>query len=129
MAHFNIRRLGFALYGESYEISFPGIFFLSFIVGIIGGIYGIGGGAIIAPFFVTFFRLPVYIVAGAALMGTFITSVAGSFFIRLLPLFILTCPRHLTGCWEFCSVQAAWQACIWVPSARNLSRPIPSNVC
>ncbi len=84
MAHFNIRRLGFALYGESYEISFPGIFFLSFIVGIIGGIYGIGGGAIIAPFFVTFFRLPVYIVAGAALMGTFITSVAGVVFYQAI---------------------------------------------
>jgi uncharacterized membrane protein YfcA len=46
-------------------------------VGIVGGVYGIGGGAIIAPFFVSFFHLPVYTVAGAALMGTFVTSVAG----------------------------------------------------
>lgn len=46
-------------------------------MGIIGGVYGIGGGAIIAPFCVTFFGLPIYTVAGAALMGTFLTSIAG----------------------------------------------------
>ncbi len=84
VTHFNIRRLGFTFYGESYDVSFPGIFFLSFIVGIVGGIYGIGGGAIIAPFFVTFFGLPVYIVAGAALMGTFITSIAGVVFYQAI---------------------------------------------
>lgn len=44
--------------------------------GIAGGIYGIGGGSIVAPFFVTFFGLTVYTVARAALMGTFVTSVA-----------------------------------------------------
>jgi uncharacterized membrane protein YfcA len=81
---FNLRRLGFTFYGESYEVSFPGIFFLSFIVGIVGGIYGIGGGSIIAPFFVTFFGLPVYIVAGAALMGTFVTSIAGVAFYQII---------------------------------------------
>ncbi|MCA1793172.1 MAG: sulfite exporter TauE/SafE family protein [Desulfobacteraceae bacterium] len=84
VTHFNLRRLGFTFYDESFDVSFPGIFFLSFIVGIIGGIYGIGGGAIIAPFFVTFFRLPVYIVAGAALMGTFVTSIAGVAFYQVI---------------------------------------------
>jgi hypothetical protein len=53
-------------------------------VGIVGGIYGIGGGSIIAPFFVTFFGLPVYIVAGAALMGTFVTSIAGVAFYQII---------------------------------------------
>ena len=52
------------------------------VVGIIGGVYGIGGSAIIAPFFISFFWLPVYTVAGAALMGTFVTSIAGVIFIR-----------------------------------------------
>ncbi|MBU0698699.1 MAG: sulfite exporter TauE/SafE family protein, partial [Proteobacteria bacterium] len=77
ITHFNRKRLGYTFYGEQFDVSFWGIFALSFIVGIIGGIYGIGGGSIIAPFFVTFFGLPVYTVAGAALMGTFVTSVAG----------------------------------------------------
>jgi hypothetical protein len=77
VTHFNRRRLGYVFYGEQFDIPFWSIFLLSFVVGIVGGIYGVGGGAIIAPFLVTFFRLPVYTIAGAALMGTFITSVAG----------------------------------------------------
>lgn len=50
---------------------------VSFGVGIIGGVYGIGGGAIIAPFCTAVLGLPVYIVAGAALTSTLLTSVAG----------------------------------------------------
>jgi uncharacterized protein len=84
ITHFTWRRLGYSFYGESFDIPIWGIFSLSFIVGIVGGIYGIGGGAIIAPFFVTFFRLPVYTVAGAALMGTFVTSVAGVAFYQAI---------------------------------------------
>jgi uncharacterized membrane protein YfcA len=74
---FSLRQAEFRFEGQRHVFSLPGVFSLCFIVGVIGGIYGIGGGAIIAPFFVVFFRLPVYAVAGAALMGTFITSVAG----------------------------------------------------
>ncbi len=100
VTHFNIRRLGFTFYDESFDVSFPGIFFLSFIVGIVGGIYGIGGGSIIAPFFVTFFRLPVYIVAGAALMGTFVTSIAGvAFYQAIAPFYphLSVAPDWLLG--------------------------------
>lgn len=61
------------------------MFSLSFIVGIVGGTYGIGGGAIIAPFCMAVFHLPVYTVADASLLGTFITSVAGVFFYSVLP--------------------------------------------
>lgn len=84
VTHFNLKRIGYTFYDEAFDVSFWGIFTLSFIVGIVGGIYGIGGGSIIAPFFVTFFGLPVYTVAGAALMGTFITSVAGVAFYQLI---------------------------------------------
>ena len=84
VTHFNLKRLGYSFYDESFDVSFWGIFTLSFIVGIVGGIYGIGGGSIIAPFFVTFFGLPVYTVAGAALMGTFVTSVAGVAFYQVI---------------------------------------------
>jgi uncharacterized membrane protein YfcA len=55
VTHFNLKRLGYTFYDEAFDVSFWGILTLSFIVGIVGGIYGIGGGAIIAPFFVTFF--------------------------------------------------------------------------
>ncbi len=74
---FSLTRIEYEFYGESFSFSTPGISVLAFIVGIVGGIYGIGGGAIMAPFFISVFGLPVYTVAGAALMGTLITSIAG----------------------------------------------------
>lgn len=100
VTHFNLKRLGFTFYEEAYDVSFLGIFLLSFIVGIVGGIYGIGGGSIIAPFFITFFGLPVYIVAGAALMGTFVTSVAGvAFYQAIAPFYphLSVAPDWLLG--------------------------------
>ena len=74
---FSLKKVTFRFDGEDYSFSVPGVLLLCFIVGCIGGVYGIGGGAIIAPFFVAFFKLPIYAVAGAALMGTMITSIAG----------------------------------------------------
>jgi len=74
----------YEFYGQDFKINTIGIMALSFFVGIIGGVYGIGGGAIIAPFFISFFKLPVYTVAGAALMGTFVTSAAGVLFYQLI---------------------------------------------
>ena len=84
VAHFNFKRLRYTFQDETFDVSFWGVFFLCFIVGVVGGIYGIGGGSIIAPFFITFFGLPVYTVAGAALMGTFVTSVAGAAFYHMI---------------------------------------------
>ncbi len=77
-------RLGYTFYGEAHQVSVPWIFSLSLVVGLVGGIYGIGGGSIIAPFFVSFCGLPIYTVAGPALMGTFVTSVAGVGFYQAL---------------------------------------------
>lgn len=74
---FNLKQIGYEFNGKPYYVKTLPIFMLSLVVGIIGGIYGIGGGAIISPFLVTVFGLPVYTVAGAALFGTFLTSVAG----------------------------------------------------
>ena len=84
---FSLRQVSFKFGDQRFSFSVPAIFFLCFIVGIVGGIYGIGGGAIVAPFFVAFFHLPVYTVAGAALMGTFVTSVAAVIVFQILSLF------------------------------------------
>jgi uncharacterized protein len=70
--------------GKTYAFGTTAIFALSLGVGVIGGIYSIGGGSIIAPFLVTVFGLPVYTVAGATLIGTFVTSVAGVAFYEAL---------------------------------------------
>ena len=80
----NIRKVQFDYDGETHGFSPSIIYIICFLVGIIGGIYGIGGGSIIAPFFVAIIGLPVYTIAGAALMGTFITSVAGVAFYQFL---------------------------------------------
>ncbi len=77
---FNLFRIVYGFDEQTFDISTPGIMLLGLAVGVIGGVYGIGGGAIIAPFLVSFFGLPVYTIAGAALMGTFVTSVAGVIF-------------------------------------------------
>lgn len=87
---FNVTRLKYEFHGEIFDVSTIGIFTLSFVVGIVGGVYGIGGGAIIAPFFVSVFGLPVYTVAGAALMGTFVTSIAGVTFYQAIAPFYPT---------------------------------------
>jgi hypothetical protein len=81
----SLTRIEYEFWGERFSYSTIGMFILAFIVGIIGGTYGIGGGAIIAPFCVAVFHLPVYTIAGAALMGTFITSIAGVFFYSVVP--------------------------------------------
>lgn len=81
---FSFLRISYDFYGTNFVVNTFWIFILSFTVGIIGGVYGIGGGAIIAPFFISFLGLPVYTVAGAALMGTFVTSVAGVAFYQAI---------------------------------------------
>jgi len=82
---FSLARVEYEFWGQRFSFHTAGMFLLAMIVGIIGGTYGIGGGAIIAPFCVAVFNLPVYTVAGAALMGTFLTSIAGVFFYSVIP--------------------------------------------
>ena len=83
----SLKRVEFSFDEESFAYAPSIVLGICFLVGIAGGIYGIGGGSIVAPFFVAVLGLPVYAVAGAALMGTFITSIAGVAFYHVLALF------------------------------------------
>jgi uncharacterized protein len=96
---FSARNIEYEFCGKSFSLATPRLLVLSFLVGVVGGAYGIGGGSIIAPFLVAFFGLPVYMVAGAALLGTFLTSIAGVLFYTLVPLKpgISTSPDWLLG--------------------------------
>ncbi|MEU7907730.1 sulfite exporter TauE/SafE family protein [Actinoplanes sp. NPDC049118] len=58
-------------------VSRRGIAGLALGVGVVGGIYGIGGGSIIGPVLVGR-GMPMAVVAPAALASTFVTSVAGA---------------------------------------------------
>lgn len=93
----SLSRVEYDFWGHRFSFSTPAMFTLAFVVGIIGGTYGIGGGAIIAPFCVAVFHLPVYTVAGAALLGTFLTSIAGVFFYSVMPSNLPCAPDWLLG--------------------------------
>src|SRR5208337_1703876 len=80
----SLKRTEYEFFGQCFSFHTTGLFILSLVVGLIGGIYGIGGGAIIAPFIVTFFNLPVHTIAGATLMGTCVTSIGGVIFYPLI---------------------------------------------
>ena len=82
--------LTFTFNNQGYLVSTFSIVGMSIVVGLIGGIYGIGGGAIIAPFLVSLYKLPIHAVAGASLMGTFVTSFTGVIFFQLLAFSPLT---------------------------------------
>jgi len=74
----------YEFFGECFKFHTTGLFILALVVGLIGGVYGIGGGAIIAPFIVSFFGLPIHTIAGATLMGTCVTSIGGVIFYELM---------------------------------------------
>jgi len=81
--NFGWRRYSFRFRDREHTCSTPGLFLLALVVGMVGGVYGIGGGAIIAPFLVAFCGLPVHAIAGATLAGTFLTSLVGVLFYQL----------------------------------------------
>ena len=88
---FSFTNYTYEFYGETFSFNTITLFLLTFVVGIVGGTYGIGGGAIIAPFLIAIFGLPVYTIAGATLLGTFLTSVVGVVFYTIIaPLYANT---------------------------------------
>ena len=73
----NFKEIVFDFWDERYSFSPLPIFFTSFIIGIIGGVYGVGGGVLMSTLLVTFFHLPIHAIAGANLLGTFAASIVG----------------------------------------------------
>ncbi|MBN1341722.1 MAG: sulfite exporter TauE/SafE family protein [Phycisphaerae bacterium] len=71
--------------GQTYRFGTAPLLALSLVVGVVGGAYGIGGGAIMAPFCISVLNLPVYVVSGAALFSTWISSVAAAICYGLAP--------------------------------------------
>lgn len=84
----NFSRVAYTFNGGLYSFSVPLLFACCVGIGLVGGIYGIGGGAMIAPLLIAAFRLPIHTVAGATLMATFVNALAGVlFYLALSPLY------------------------------------------
>ena len=88
MRRAGVTRIEFDFLDRRFSCSTFVIAALSLLVGVVSGAYGIGGGSIMAPFFVAVLGLPVHAVAGAALAGTLVTSIAAvAFFHAMAPFF------------------------------------------
>jgi uncharacterized membrane protein YfcA len=73
----SLRQIEYVFQERTYTVNTPAVFLLCLLVGVIGGIYSIGGGSIIAPILVSVFGLPIYTIAGATMLATLLTSLAG----------------------------------------------------
>jgi uncharacterized membrane protein YfcA len=92
-----LRRVEYEYRGEKYGFGRAPLMLLSLAVGVVGGVYGIGGGAIVAPFCIGVLGLPVHTVAGATLMSTFLASIAGVTFYSFIPAELNTIPDWPLG--------------------------------
>lgn len=78
--------LTYTFHEKIFHVAYVPLGLYCLCIGIIGGIYGIGGGALIVPFCVSILGLPIYTVAGATLFGTFIASISGVLFYTFVSL-------------------------------------------
>lgn len=72
-------KIEYVFFDETFVIPTIPMILISFASGIIGGIYGIGGGALVASACCSRFKLPVYTIAGPVLLTTLISSLFGVF--------------------------------------------------
>jgi uncharacterized membrane protein YfcA len=100
VTEFTLSLFQFEFLDEIYSASSVSILIVSFIAGIIGGAYGIGGGAILAPIYIALYKFPVYAVSGATLAGTFITSLAAIIIYQIISYFypaVSIAPDYVLG--------------------------------
>ncbi len=123
---FSLQQVAYSFGEQTYSFAPFGVILLSFLVGLVGGIYGVGGGAMVAPIFVTIFKMPIYTVAGAALMGAFLTSLAGAAFFQYLALSLPT-SEVVSPDWLLGALFGAGGACGMYLGAR-VQKYVPGRV-
>lgn len=69
--------ISYSFSGDKFEIQYNKIAITGFSVGFIGGMYGIGGAALITPILSGFFLLPVYTISGSTLLANCVNSLVG----------------------------------------------------
>jgi uncharacterized membrane protein YfcA len=83
MKSVSVSRVEYEFQGKLFSFRPGTLLLLGLAVGLVGGIYGIGGGALIAPYLAVVLGLPLYTTAGACLFATWATSLAGVAFFEL----------------------------------------------
>ena len=63
--------------GDHFTIPLTRLLLVCLAVGLVGGIYGIGGAAIIAPLLIGVFQMPIYVASGASLLAGWAGAVIG----------------------------------------------------
>ena len=71
--------------GQTHRFATAPVFLLSILVGVVGGAYGIGGGAVMAPYCISVLNLPVQVVSGATLLSTWVASLAAALCYAYVP--------------------------------------------
>jgi len=84
VVHWRLSSLSYEFRGKRYQCSPLSLALACLLIGGVGGVYGVGGGAIIVPYVVGVLRLPVHTIAGATLLSTLGTSVVGVLFYQLV---------------------------------------------
>ncbi len=121
------RSIRFTFNEESYQARTMPILLIGFAVGMAGGAYGIGGGAVIAPLLISTFRLPVYAIAGAALFSTFVGSAMGVLFYWLLDLTPIGIDQSASPDWLLGGLLGIGGACGMYAGAR-MQRFVPARL-
>ncbi len=96
----SLTKYEYEFWDEVHSFNPSALFIITFVVGIIGGIYGIGGGSIIAPFCIAVLGLPVYTIAGAVLLGTFLTSIVGIIYFYIISSYGILGGLQVTPDWS-----------------------------
>lgn len=93
----SLSRQDFIFSDNSYAYPPVFVFFGGVIAGTISTTFGLGTGFILVPFYTTVLRLPIYAVAGSALLSTLIISTAGAVVYSSLSTSISTVPDVRLG--------------------------------
>jgi len=74
---FNLLTCEFKFWGEKFKINIILVFFVGFLIGVIGSAFGIGGGFLFVPAMTILGGLPMYLAVPISLVGSAVTGISG----------------------------------------------------
>ena len=96
----SLREILYQFDGQTYRVPTVPLVLFSLIVGVVGGMYGSGGAAILSPYLVAVYGLPVHSIAGAMLFSSWVTAVVGVIVYVVIGTWFAPGGSTLTLCWQ-----------------------------